>query len=391
MFARFFCGMSGYNNISIREYKQRADIFTMFSLVTSEKPERLGHRLPIVATLQNTKMRYGFSEGEPNETALDYIKNHEILKNTKLIAYGQSVGGAVAIDVVSKNENLFEALIIENILFLFFTSPSFERRDFYCYEDGFISTERDFDFTTCFEESVLTPVISFYFTCSFIYFKFSLKQERTQFTPRRPPSYYIEAVLTSLFLFIQFYYAILFIPLGIKSRLVQSTLNFIIAIIILISINIKYSTNVHQNYVQTIPLSFQQKKLSLNFIKYFWFLKMLNSILQIRTYTISGFKNLNKVIFHLMLLSLILETLSFIYLTFIIRFINNNSCLKLQKGTLLGGYLDLYKDSSKNVSFELPPCSSSSGRTVLSKFMDEDQGYYSDGDDLDGKPNKYQD
>ncbi|KAJ3214963.1 hypothetical protein HK099_006579 [Clydaea vesicula] len=256
-------GSSGMNIGSIREYKQRADIFTMFSLVRSEKPERLGHRLPIVRLLYKilkcnifilSYRRYGFSEGEPNETALDYIKNHEILKNTKLIAYGQSVGGAVAIDVVSKNENLFEALIIENILFLFFTSPSFERRDFYCYEDGFISTERDFDFTTCFEESVLTPVISFYFTCSFIYFKFSLKQERTQFTPRRPPSYYIEA-----------------------------------------------------------------------------------------------------------------------------------------KGTLLGGYLDLYKDSSKNVSFELPPCSSSSGRTVLSKFMDEDQGYYSDGDDLDGKPNKYQD
>ncbi|KAJ3202703.1 hypothetical protein HK099_001766 [Clydaea vesicula] len=91
----------------------------------------MGHRLPIARLLYKllkcnifllSYRGYGFSEGEPNEvglkidaqTALDYIKNHEILKNTKLIAYGQSIGGAVAIDIVSKNENLFEALIIEN-------------------------------------------------------------------------------------------------------------------------------------------------------------------------------------------------------------------------------------------------------------------------------------
>lgn len=45
---------------------------------------------------------------------LEYIKQHPILKHTKLIAYGQSLGGSVAISLVSRNEDKFDALIIEN-------------------------------------------------------------------------------------------------------------------------------------------------------------------------------------------------------------------------------------------------------------------------------------
>ncbi|KAI1315624.1 hypothetical protein EDD11_000576 [Mortierella claussenii] len=65
---------------------------------------------------------YGLSEGSPSEkgiridaqTALDYIKKHPMLSETKLIAYGQSIGGAVSIDIVARNEDKFSGLIIEN-------------------------------------------------------------------------------------------------------------------------------------------------------------------------------------------------------------------------------------------------------------------------------------
>ncbi|KAF0395911.1 BEM46 family protein [Gigaspora margarita] len=65
---------------------------------------------------------YGRSEGTPTETglkidaqtALNYICNHSILKHTKIILYGQSLGGAVAIDLASKNGDKVAGLIVEN-------------------------------------------------------------------------------------------------------------------------------------------------------------------------------------------------------------------------------------------------------------------------------------
>ncbi|KAG2220381.1 hypothetical protein INT45_006552 [Circinella minor] len=91
----------------------------------------MGHRLPIAQVLYkrlgyNVVMLsyrgYGLSEGNATEkglqidaqTALDYIKRHPILKHTKLIAYGQSLGGAVATHLVARNEDKFDAMIIEN-------------------------------------------------------------------------------------------------------------------------------------------------------------------------------------------------------------------------------------------------------------------------------------
>ncbi|KAI8062653.1 Alpha/Beta hydrolase protein [Gongronella butleri] len=91
----------------------------------------MGHRLPIAQVFYKkfgynivlvSYRGYGLSEGKPNEiglkldaqAALDYILHHPILRHTKLIAFGQSLGGAVAIDLVSKQEHLFSALIIEN-------------------------------------------------------------------------------------------------------------------------------------------------------------------------------------------------------------------------------------------------------------------------------------
>lgn len=67
-------------------------------------------------------IRYGHSDGEANEhgirqdaqAALDYMLAHPILKTTEIVVYGQSLGGAVAIDLVSKNEQMIEALVLEN-------------------------------------------------------------------------------------------------------------------------------------------------------------------------------------------------------------------------------------------------------------------------------------
>ncbi|CAG8509344.1 2010_t:CDS:2 [Dentiscutata heterogama] len=91
----------------------------------------MGHQLPIAERFYkdfkcNVVMLsyrgYGRSEGTPSEkglridaqAALDYIKKNEVFKDTKLIIYGQSLGGAVAIDLVSRYEEQVDALIIEN-------------------------------------------------------------------------------------------------------------------------------------------------------------------------------------------------------------------------------------------------------------------------------------
>ncbi|KAF9432409.1 hypothetical protein BGZ76_010842 [Entomortierella beljakovae] len=91
----------------------------------------MGHRLSIADVFYKkygcnvfmlSYRGYGLSEGSPSEkglkidaqTALEYIKNHPILSETKLIAYGQSIGGAVSIDIVARNEEMFSGLIVEN-------------------------------------------------------------------------------------------------------------------------------------------------------------------------------------------------------------------------------------------------------------------------------------
>lgn len=65
---------------------------------------------------------YGQSEGTPNEkgirldanTILDHILAHPILGQTKIIVYGQSIGGAVGIDLASRNTSRISALVVEN-------------------------------------------------------------------------------------------------------------------------------------------------------------------------------------------------------------------------------------------------------------------------------------
>jgi fermentation-respiration switch protein FrsA (DUF1100 family) len=93
----------------------------------------IGHRLPIARILAEefgynaflVEYRgYGFSTGDPNEkgltidaqTALDYIRGRSDLNKTKLVIFGQSLGGAVAIGLVEKNQDSGDiaALILEN-------------------------------------------------------------------------------------------------------------------------------------------------------------------------------------------------------------------------------------------------------------------------------------
>ncbi|KII85336.1 hypothetical protein PLICRDRAFT_311900 [Plicaturopsis crispa FD-325 SS-3] len=90
-----------------------------------------GHRLPLARVFYK-KMRcnvlmlsyrgYGLSEGSPSEkglkidaqTALDYLTSHPCFSQTAIILYGQSIGGAVAIDLASRNPSKIRALIVEN-------------------------------------------------------------------------------------------------------------------------------------------------------------------------------------------------------------------------------------------------------------------------------------
>lgn len=66
--------------------------------------------------------RYGLSEGRPNEAgirldaqlALDYISSHPLLEKTKVILYGQSIGGAVAIDLAATNPDRIAGVVLEN-------------------------------------------------------------------------------------------------------------------------------------------------------------------------------------------------------------------------------------------------------------------------------------
>lgn len=91
----------------------------------------MGHRLPLAAVFYKrfgcnvfmlSYRGYGLSTGEPSEvgiridaqTALDYIRSHDILSKTVIVAFGQSIGGAVAIDLASRNTKTIGALVLEN-------------------------------------------------------------------------------------------------------------------------------------------------------------------------------------------------------------------------------------------------------------------------------------
>jgi len=90
-----------------------------------------GHRIPL-AKVFYLRMRcnvlmmcyrgYGLSDGSPSEqglqmdaqTALDHLFNDERYKRTPIVLYGQSIGGAVSIDLISKNPDKIAGLVLEN-------------------------------------------------------------------------------------------------------------------------------------------------------------------------------------------------------------------------------------------------------------------------------------
>ena len=93
----------------------------------------IGHRVPIAKVLEehvgcNVLMLeyrgYGLSTGTPDEaginidaqTALDYIRNQKETEGGKIVVFGQSLGGAVAIELVAKNQDVGDivGLILEN-------------------------------------------------------------------------------------------------------------------------------------------------------------------------------------------------------------------------------------------------------------------------------------
>ncbi|KAH8675311.1 BEM46 family protein [Xylariales sp. PMI_506] len=93
----------------------------------------IGHRLPIARMLINyigcnvfmlEYRGYGLSTGEPDEkglmidaqTALDYLRQRAETRSHKFVVYGQSLGGAVSVKLVSKNQRAGDivGLILEN-------------------------------------------------------------------------------------------------------------------------------------------------------------------------------------------------------------------------------------------------------------------------------------
>lgn len=80
----------------------------------------VGHRLPIAKVLSDSLgchvlmleyRGYGLSTGAPDEiglnvdsqTALDFVRKHPEMSKTKIVIYGQSLGGAVSVALLARN------------------------------------------------------------------------------------------------------------------------------------------------------------------------------------------------------------------------------------------------------------------------------------------------
>lgn len=115
----------------IRANKQHARNVTV--LMFHGNAGNIGYRLPIAKILEN-ELRcnvlmlqyrgYGLSTGTPNEkglmidaqTGLDYIRERHEMRGTKIVIYGQSIGGAVSIGLAARNmkHGDIAGIILEN-------------------------------------------------------------------------------------------------------------------------------------------------------------------------------------------------------------------------------------------------------------------------------------
>jgi abhydrolase domain-containing protein 13 len=110
----------------------------------------IGHRLPIAKVVQEHMgchvlmleyRGYGLSTGTPNErgllidaqTGLDYLTERAETRDTKIVIYGQSLGGALSIQLVAKNEKrgIVGGLVLENT---FTSMRKLIPRLVYCYQ-----------------------------------------------------------------------------------------------------------------------------------------------------------------------------------------------------------------------------------------------------------------
>ncbi|CAL5868409.1 uncharacterized protein PFLUO_LOCUS2634 [Penicillium psychrofluorescens] len=120
------------NAIFLRQSKTRQSR-NLTVLMFHGNAGNIGHRVPIGKALQETLhcnvilleyRGYGMSTGTPDEvglkidaqTALDYIRQRPEFKDTTIIVHGQSLGGAVAINLVATNQDSGDigGLILEN-------------------------------------------------------------------------------------------------------------------------------------------------------------------------------------------------------------------------------------------------------------------------------------
>lgn len=93
----------------------------------------MGHRVPLARHFNvdykcNVFMLsyrgYGMSEGKPSElglqtdiqTAMRYVQAHPILGQTKIVLYGQSLGGAACFYAASKHRDTVAGVIVENTM-----------------------------------------------------------------------------------------------------------------------------------------------------------------------------------------------------------------------------------------------------------------------------------
>lgn len=111
----------------------RAQAIPVTVLMFHGNAGNIGHRVPIAHMLSELigcsvfmleYRGYGLSTGSPDEkglmidaqTALDYLTNRHETRNNQIVVYGQSLGGAVSIQLVAKNQasGKISGLILEN-------------------------------------------------------------------------------------------------------------------------------------------------------------------------------------------------------------------------------------------------------------------------------------
>lgn len=123
----------------------------------------IGHRVPnALLMLVNLKANvvlvdyrgYGKSEGEPSEeglrldaeAALDYIMTRPDLDKTKVVLFGRSLGGAVAVRLASANPHRVAAVVVENTFLsiphmaaTLFSFLPVRALPLWCYKNQFLS------------------------------------------------------------------------------------------------------------------------------------------------------------------------------------------------------------------------------------------------------------